>query len=115
MHRLDRTRPFGELSRERDVLDLLDLRAEQRRLTKADLEAVMIRRIMRSGDHHTAVDILCEHGVIKNGGWHHADQYGVEPAYIAAPRDEVAKSRRALTSVVADGHASNPVLREKSS
>lgn len=113
LDRLDRAFAIGEVSRQRDFFDLLYLRSKQSRFAETDLEAVMIRRIMRTGDHDPAIDVFREHGVIENRRRYHSYQHDIESALVESTRQQLAKPRRAFPCVIADGDPPRTILREE--
>src|SRR5208283_2217865 len=51
----------------------LNLRAINRRRTHAQLEAVVLGRVVTAGNHRAAVHLPAQHRKIKQRRWHHAD------------------------------------------
>src|SRR5262249_29249569 len=93
----------------RDAFDFLNLLAKKRFFTEADLEAVMIGRIVGAGDHHTAIDGLGKHGVVKNRGRYHADRNYVDSGTGKFMSQNFEEARRAFPGIETDGDLSGTV------
>lgn len=95
------------------VFYLLNLFTEESLFSDADFESVVIRRIVRPGDHHSTIDVFREYGVIKNGSWDPSDYDRIASTPIEFRNQNILEYRRAFARIVANSDLFCSVSDEK--
>ena len=80
----------------------LNLRAVNRRRSHAQLEAVVLGRVMTAGDHHAAVHLPAQHRKIKQRRRHHADVDHVDARAEQALGQPIAQAVRRQPAIAAE-------------
>jgi len=88
---------------EDDLLQLLDGLAVKRGQPLAHLEAVVLDGIMAAGDHHTAIGLVVEDGIIEDRRHHLADHVDIQTGGDNSVDEKFGKMGRSQTHIMSDG------------
>src|SRR5262249_32296315 len=72
---------------------LQNLLAKNSALVQTDLKAVVVRRIVTPGDHHSCVDGVAEQGEVQNRRRHHSNIHNTASRFVQPANHDVAKAR----------------------
>jgi len=99
----DRPVAFAPVAGGTALAEHLDFAAKQGAAEQQHLEAVIVRRVVASGDLDAAVDVERRRCVIEHRAWPHADADDVEAAFGEAADQRVLEYMRMGAAVAADG------------
>src|SRR6185312_4431429 len=107
---LDAAFAGDEFARRRDLAELQDLLAIEGAAPEHDLEAVIVRRIVRAGDLDAGIGLELVHGEIEHRRRAEPDAQHLEAAGAEPADQRLLERRRAQPTVIADGDAAAALL-----
>src|SRR6185437_306735 len=102
----------GKIARRRDPTETLDVGPEERLLLDHHLEAVVVRRVVRAGDHDPGIDLQREGGEIEHRRRPQPDAHDIAAAFRQTANERRFQLGRAQPSVKPDGDTPQALLDE---